>query len=42
MDLDRILALKIPHANLLTSRADLERFYRGEVPRPRFGSVGHV
>jgi serine/threonine protein kinase len=27
-ELDRIVALKIPHANLLTSAADLERFYR--------------
>jgi thiol-disulfide isomerase/thioredoxin/tRNA A-37 threonylcarbamoyl transferase component Bud32/tetratricopeptide (TPR) repeat protein len=27
-ELDRIVALKIPHANLLTSEADLERFHR--------------
>jgi len=28
VELDRIVALKIPHASLLTSEADLERFYR--------------
>jgi hypothetical protein len=28
MELDRIVALKIPHASLLTSAADLERFHR--------------
>jgi WD40 repeat protein/serine/threonine protein kinase len=28
MELDRIVALKIPHASLLTSQADLERFHR--------------
>jgi WD40 repeat protein len=27
-ELDRIVALKIPHASLLTSKADLERFHR--------------
>src|SRR5207302_1701193 len=28
MELDRVVALKIPHASLLTSQADLERFHR--------------
>jgi WD40 repeat protein len=28
VELDRIVALKIPHASLLTSKADLERFHR--------------
>jgi serine/threonine protein kinase len=28
MELDRIVALKIPHASMLTSEADLERFHR--------------
>jgi WD40 repeat protein len=28
LELDRIVALKIPHASLLTSEADLERFHR--------------
>jgi WD40 repeat protein/serine/threonine protein kinase/tetratricopeptide (TPR) repeat protein len=27
-ELDRLVALKIPHANLLTSKAELERFHR--------------